>query len=131
MTGLRSMPVLSVADVRRAAEFYRDSLGFGIAGMWPGDPAEPANFAIVELGRVTIALDVRGGGAAPRQAWVAYIYVEDVDGYHRALLERGVTVERPPEDAFYGCRDMDVRDADGNLLGFGQDLNPGPKGPGL
>ncbi|MEM8791227.1 MAG: VOC family protein [Pseudomonadota bacterium] len=123
------MAVLPSSSVAASVAFFRDQLGFEVGGEWP-DPEDP-DFAILQLGAVTIAIDGHGGGVGARSGWAAYIYVSDIDAYHAQLVERGVEVERPPEDAFYGCRDMDLRDPDGNLLGFGQDLNPGPDGPGL
>ena len=129
MRGIRAMPVLAVADVGAALRFYRDKLGFTVNGAWP-DAADP-NFAIMGLGTITVALDGEAAPWEPRGGWTAYLYVDDVDAYYAALVERGVEIARVPEDMFYGCRDMDVRDPDGNLLGFGQDLSPGPEGPGL
>jgi len=123
------MPVLPVGDVARAVAFYRDRLGFAVGGVWPAE-GEPG-FAIVAFGTITVALDKTAPMASRREGWSAYLYVEDVDALHRRLVEAGVEIERAPEDAFYGCRDMDLRDPDGNLLAFGQDLQPGPEGPGL
>jgi catechol 2,3-dioxygenase-like lactoylglutathione lyase family enzyme len=46
------VPHLAVPDVARAAEYYRDVLGFEIVGFWDGedihhDPTRPAVFGIV------------------------------------------------------------------------------------
>lgn len=128
--GLRAMPVLGVADVAASAAFYRDKLGFEIGGLW-GPEDGPPGFGIVGLGRITIALDSAGGASPRPKGWSAYLYIAAVDAYCAALRERGVEIVRPPEDAFYGCRDFDIRDLDGHLLAFGQDLNPSPDGPGL
>ncbi len=128
-TGHRAMPVLAVADVAASVAFYRDKLGFSVGGMWPD--AENPGFAIVGMGTIIIALDRDPEAGAQRHGWCAYLYIDDVDAYHAELAARGVEIARMPEDAFYGCRDMDVRDPDGNLLAFGQDLQPGPEGPGL
>ncbi|MEM7237453.1 MAG: VOC family protein [Pseudomonadota bacterium] len=128
MTGLRSMAVLPSADVARAVVFYRDRLGFTVGGLWPDDGSP--DFAIVRLGDVTVGLDGHGG-SNDRTGWSVYIYLDDVDAFHEALMARDVAIQRPPEDAFYGCRDMDILDPDGNLLAFGQDLEPGARGAGL
>ncbi|MEM1277336.1 MAG: VOC family protein [Pseudomonadota bacterium] len=128
-TGIRSMAVLPCSNVAASVAFYRDQLGFRVDGQWP-DGSDP-DFAIVGFGTVTIALDGHGGGVGTRQGWVVYVYLADIDSYAAQLSANGVTIERAPEDAFYGCRDMDVRDPDGNLIAFGQDLMPGPMGPGL
>ncbi|MEM6668741.1 MAG: glyoxalase superfamily protein [Pseudomonadota bacterium] len=130
MTGFRSMPVLGVKDVSRSIAYYRDKLGFEVAGEW-GPEAGPLEFAIVSFGDITLALDLDEAVLPRSHGWAAYLYVDDVDRLQRALTERGVEIVRPPANAFYGCRDMDVRDLDGHLLAFGQDLNPGERGPGL
>ena len=117
----RSMPVLQVADVTRSVAFYVDKLGFVSNGTWGDGPA----FAIVQRGRVTIALDKsRGDGVPLNQYWAAYIYVEDADALHAEYAANGADIPRGPEDTFYGCRDFDIRDPDGHLLAFGHDLQP-------
>jgi len=58
---IRSSAVLQVCDVVRRAEFYRDMLGFEIAGIW----GEPPCFAIVGRDTVTIMLDQSRDGTVP------------------------------------------------------------------
>jgi len=125
----RSMPVIEVADVERSAAFYRDKLGFE-PGSFYGDP--PA-FCIVTLDTVTLALDrSREPDRNPHnQYWAAYVYVEDVDGLRDEYAEREVEIVRGPEDMPHGCRELDVRDPDGHIICFGQDLYPTEAGPGL
>lgn len=84
-------------------------------------------------GRVTIILDqTRDDGPIPlNQYWAAYIYVDDVDAYLAELKSREVEIVRGPEDMDHGCRAIDVKDLDGHVIAFGQDLTPGPVGPGL
>jgi len=123
------MPVLQVADVRASVEFYTQKLGFGSHGFWGDGP----DFYIVQRGAVTIALDRGQDGSVPlNQYWAAYVYVADADDLCAEFKAKGVEIVRGPEDTEYGCRDFDVRDHDGHLIAFGEDLNPG-KGdrPGL
>ena len=117
------MPVLQVADVERSARFYRDKLGFRSHGTWGDGP----DFAIVQRGRVTIALDrSRDPDAIPvNQHWAAYVYVEDADALCAEVRGNGVEIVRGPEDMPYGLRDFDIRDPDGHLIAFGHDLEPG------
>lgn len=126
---IRSMPVLQVADVERSEAFYCDNLGFQSHGTWGDGP----DFAIVQRGQVTIALDrSRDGAPIPtNQYWAAYIYVEDADALSTELRGKGVKIARGPENMFYGLRDFDVRDPDGHLLAFGHDLTSGNVAPGL
>ena len=119
---LRAMPVLQVKDVAKSHSFYCDKLGFRSCGTWGDGP----DFAIVGCGDVTIALD-RSQSEEPvpiNQYWAAYIYVADADALHSEFRKAGVEIVREPEDMFYGSRDFDIRDPDGHILAFGQDLNP-------
>ncbi len=122
---LETFPIFFVRDVPAAADYYRDKLGFRYDRLW----GEPPGFIIVQ--RDTAGFMLRGGqeGGKPQPnrrldpwAWDAYVYVRDADVLHAELVERGADIVRPPEDQFYGCRDFEVRDLDGYILCFGQDL---------
>ena len=63
--------------------------------------------------------------------WAAYFYVSDVDTLATEYRKRDVDILCGPEDALYGCREIDIRNPDGHIICFGQDLNEGPEGPGL
>lgn len=125
----RSMAVLEVADVEKSAAFYRDRLGFSPGPFFGSPPA----FCIVGRDTVTIALDrSRDEGRTPQnQCWAAYVYVDDVDALAGELRGRGLEIIRGPVDQPYGCREIEVKDPDGHIIGFGQDLRPSKAGPGL
>ncbi len=81
---------------------------------------------------MTLFLDQSCDGAIPKnQCWAAYIYVDAVDTRHAEFSDKRVDIARGIEEMPYGCRDFDVRDPDGHLIAFGQDIQPGPQGPGL
>ncbi|MEM7169689.1 MAG: VOC family protein [Pseudomonadota bacterium] len=126
---LRAMPVLQVADVKRSEAFYCQKLGFRSHGCWGEGP----DFAIVQRGQVTIAFDRtrQPGHSATNQYWAAYLYVSDVTALCAAFAEKGITPIRGPEDTPYGLRDIDIKDPDGHIIAFGQDLEAGKAGPGL
>lgn len=126
---IRSAAVLEVSDVVKSVGWYCDTLGFGSHGMW----GDPPCFCIVGRGLVTIFLDnSRTKRTVPlNQYWAAYVYVDDVDALYEEYRAKGVDITRELETTEYGCRDFDVRDPDGHIIGFGQVLNPGPDGPGL
>jgi predicted enzyme related to lactoylglutathione lyase len=126
---IRSAAVLTVRDVRISEAFYREKLGFPPGRFW----GEPPCFCITGRGRVTLFLDqLRQAGQIPvNQYWATYIYVEGVDAYAEEVRDRGCAILRGPEDMDHGCREFDVRDPDGHIIAFGQDLDPGDMGPGL
>jgi uncharacterized glyoxalase superfamily protein PhnB len=121
-------PMLSVRDARRAVEFYRDVLGFEHVGWWddhracyvaewtgPGDP----DFAELRAGNLVLHLHAAGdefetelnGGV------VLHVEVDDADGYHQQIQEKGSRSERP-KDQPWGWRQFFVTDPDGHRWAF-------------
>ncbi|RMF39615.1 MAG: hypothetical protein D6754_05045 [Alphaproteobacteria bacterium] len=122
------MPVLHVSDVEAGAAAFAQSFGFAPAGFWR-DEDGTARFSILRLGDVTLALQ-RAETVTPATGWAAYIYVDDVAALHELATAQGAPVTAP-QDRFYGCREIEFTDPDGNVVCFAQDLDPGPEGPGL
>src|SRR6185295_11367500 len=92
-------PFFLVADVVRAAEYYRDKLGFTIRGYFF---EEPPVFAMV--GRddqiIMLALMDAGRGGSNRDhknnALDAYLWVDDVDALHAEFQNRGADIVAAP-----------------------------------
>ena len=110
---------LEVKDIKASEAFYREKLGFR-PGLFFG---EPPTFCLMSRDNVALYLDlVRTPRPAPiNQYWAVYFYVDDVDAVAAEFKSRGVTLDREVEDQPYGCRDFDVRDPDGHIIGIGQD----------
>jgi catechol 2,3-dioxygenase-like lactoylglutathione lyase family enzyme len=104
---VRIIPVLPVADVEQAAEFFREKLGFDIR-----QSASKWGWAIVSRNGAEIVL-------APKE-WPAgcEIRVEDVDRMFDELLGRGAEFESGPTNQEYGARDFAVRGPDGYQIAF-------------
>ncbi|MBI1385212.1 MAG: hypothetical protein GC150_09900 [Rhizobiales bacterium] len=129
---IRAMTVLQVASLEASIAFYGEKLGFVSHGIWSERADAPGDFAIVQRGPVTLALDRSRAGPVPvNQWWAAYVYVADADALYRELKNDGVIIHREIGDMPYGMRDFDVRDPDGHIIAFGSDLSPTPPGPGL
>ena len=122
----RAMTVLQVGDLDRSLAFY-GRLGFATTGIW----GEPPGVAIVQRGAVSIMLQLADEVNTAGGRWSIYVYVDDVDTLNAELAAEGIEISGPPEDKYYGCRDIGIYDPDGHSLAFGQDLDPGPAGPGL
>lgn len=130
MKTLRAMPLLQVSDVPASASFYA-RLGFGESGMWTGDDGtDDVHFGIIQRGDVTLGLQLLRGPLRVNTHWAAYIYVNDAAALHAEFASEGIETSELRQQP-YGCADFDVRDPDGHLLAFGQDLDPGEPGPGL
>jgi uncharacterized glyoxalase superfamily protein PhnB len=48
-----------------------------------------------------------------------YVYVDDVDGLHAELVERGADIIVPPTTQGYGMYEIRVRDPFGYVFGIG------------
>jgi hypothetical protein len=118
-----------VADVVRAAEYYRDKLGFQIVGYFFEDPPV---FAIVGRDDQIIMLSVmtdghRGGSNRNYKddALDAYLWVDDVDALYAEFRHNSADIVSAPLLRIYGMKELEVRDVDGYVLCFGQDIPAG------
>jgi catechol 2,3-dioxygenase-like lactoylglutathione lyase family enzyme len=123
----RVVPRVTVADVQRTIDFYTQTLGFHVCGLWPQDHP---TFLIVERDGACIAFDVARAGLTqlPESNLGFYIEVEDVRAVHECLRER-VRVEWGPEVYHYGCREFAIRDPDGYLIIFTEETDDPPTCP--
>lgn len=119
-------PILRVRDVRAAADYYRDKLGFECpeTSISDGVGAEGALYAIVRRQGVAIHLGRARRGheidpGRPPNALGAYLYVPEVEPVFEELSARGAEIVREPHTAPWGFREVIVRDLDGYHLTFG------------
>ena len=117
-------PVLLVADLERAVEFYRDRLGFECSVY-----GQPPNFGVAVRDQATIllALCADAERIVPNwkivdKTWNAYIRVNDADAIYAEVQERGATIDYTIYDAPHGFREFGVQDPDGHDIAFGQPL---------
>jgi Glyoxalase/Bleomycin resistance protein/Dioxygenase superfamily len=114
-------PQFVVPDVVKAAEHYRDILGFEILGYL----GEPPQFAMVSRDNVEIHLGQGSGGPPPSNATRrkhgldAYIWVEDVDTLAMELRKRGARIVDGPVLRSYGLRELVIEDIHGFRVAFG------------
>ena len=114
-----------VADVAKAAEHYRDKLGFKIVGYFF---EELPVFAMVGRDDRIIMLSLMGSGRGgsnrkyKNEALDAYLWTDDVDGLNAEFRRSGADIVAPPVLRIYGMKELEVRDLDGYVLCFGQDV---------
>jgi uncharacterized glyoxalase superfamily protein PhnB len=126
-----SSPYFFVSDVVKAAEYYRDVLGFSCPKVW-GDPPEfcmpRRDGFIVMLSQVgDPSLITPNGKINGRpETWDAYFWVKDAEALFEELKNRGASVvyEQCTLE-LYEMKEFAVRDLDGYVLAFGEDW---PKG---
>jgi uncharacterized glyoxalase superfamily protein PhnB len=105
------IPILRVDDAHAAAAFYA-VLGFQFESEHRFEPGLPAFVSVATADGARIFLSEHRGDARPDT--LLYVWVDDVDGAHRALRDAGADVP-PIEDNPWG-RDFEVRDPYRNRL---------------
>jgi len=126
---LCSAPYFPVADIARSVLHYESVLGFRCDYLG----GKPARFAILSRDGLSIMLrhvpaperivpNERQGGT-----WDVFFWVRDARSLFEELKTKGTqVVYEPVVQEEYGMLEFAVRDGDGYVLGFGQDLT-GPK----
>jgi uncharacterized glyoxalase superfamily protein PhnB len=115
-----AIPMLYVADVRRAAEHYQRVLGFT-----PFLEGEPPFYAEMRRGGARLALRFthrRVFDAAARAEeellWQASIGVRGVKALYLEYVAAGAAISTPLRREPWGVWDFAVEDVDGNHVGF-------------
>src|SRR5207302_6108612 len=114
-----AVPQFAVPDLIQTAEYYRDVLGFQIAGYWDGArvslvPDTPPVFAIVWRDQVQVFFNradqsvvrTRLAEGAPD----VYLRVIGIDALAEELRTRGADIIDGPEDRVYGQREVVISD---------------------
>ena len=115
ITGLNSASIF-VQDYTGTVDFYVNKLGFAVE-----ERSERAS--MLRAGDFRLLVHVDGPPAAPPDlAMHIHLWVDDVDGYHRQLVERGVAVPEAPQDRPWGLRTFHVKDPNGYEWEFTQEI---------
>ncbi|RXH58514.1 VOC family protein [Granulicella sibirica] len=110
------VPELPVADVERAQQHYRDTLGFDIAWLEPGQ-----EIGAVSCPPVAIFFRRRTPPFEPALHWV---YAEHIDATYQELISSGANIVDPLERKPWGLRQFTIEDLDGNRFYFHNDDAP-------
>jgi len=107
---------ITVSDVSKALEFYRDALG--LAFLFSPNP----QLAFLSAGDLRIMLSTPQGAGTVGANSVLYFRTSSIEDAHSAMIARGVANERAPQLAAK-MHDHElwlafVRDPDGNLVGL-------------
>lgn len=112
-------PLLTVKDVRRAADYCSKAFGFSIRGIM--DSPQGALHAELRLRDTTLMLSPESpqqnslsANSIGNTPTTLYILVEDVDSVFNKAVGAGGTVLMPVMDMFWGDRCGMVSDPDGN-----------------
>lgn len=101
---------LTVSDLARAIEFYRDLLGLPLKYAF-------RDYAGFDAGGVELGLKTWGGLELPRRGEpLVNFLVANVDESYEELSAKGVEFEKAPADTPWGGRVVTFKDPDGNIL---------------
>ena len=119
----RWVPILKVANADASCDFYCGKLGFTKIWVHQFEPNFPK---FVSLNRDGLELFLSEHANDGCRAAQIYLYVDDVDDFHRAIAARGVKAE-PPRDCEWGTREFDLQDPDGHRFRIGTLRNRTPR----
>lgn len=116
----KACPLFAAADVTKAAEWYRDKLGFRIVNLYPDH-----GYAIVARDDIEVHF-WKCSNRMIAENTSAYFRSDDIDGLRAAMAKatEGGRISAV-ENRTWGMREFYVWDPDGNLLKFGV-LAPAP-----
>ena len=116
-------PMIHVEDVAATVKWY-ESIGFTALDL--GEDDGIAVFALLAFGNGRVMFTAGGRASDARRREVdLYVETEGVDALYDSLKDRVEVVERP-HDAFYGMREVIIRDVNRFWITFGERI----AGPG-
>lgn len=118
-------PQFAVADVVKAAEYYRDFLGFEILGYW----LDPPVYVIVRRGSVEIHFGLSDDVKSPQRSnhehrkdgLDLYVRMSSIQELHDELENKSVKIIQPICAQEYGMIEFVIEDCHGFKIAFGQD----------
>jgi uncharacterized glyoxalase superfamily protein PhnB len=110
----RPVPELPVADVERAQQHYRDTLGCEIAWLYPDKEIGAVSHS--DMGPIFFRKR-----KPPFEPAVHWVFAEDLDASYQELQLSGANIVDPLEKKPWELRQFTVKDLDGNLFYFHHD----------
>lgn len=123
-TFLEIHPAFLVSDLKAAADFYCDVIGFEKKWEW-GDPLNRIGVGPLATARgqaFEIHLITEPHIGQSGNSFV-YIPVENLDALYEKCLEHEVQIDLEMTERDWGMKDFRISDPFGNRLGFGEVLD--------
>ncbi len=117
-------PLLVVADLQRAIDFYCNKLGFAE----PRVHGEPPCFAMINRNGFELMLSLAGDAESirpngPNGVWDMYICVDHIADEIEAITAAGATIESGPRDMPYQMREIEIVDPEGYRICLAEDIS--------
>lgn len=123
MTLKALVPMVYVKDVRKSADFYRNTLDFRMTGSY--EPGGKLCWAYLKSGEADLMLTLGEGPARVGGGCIYYYYTDDVLALASHLRGKGVQISEPFV-TFYGMKEICFKDPDGNEITVGQHTDEAP-----
>jgi catechol 2,3-dioxygenase-like lactoylglutathione lyase family enzyme len=112
------VPVLKVADLRRAVKFYTNVLGFSVA--WQADNDGGGENVMLQTGATGLLLSTGSHlGDKPQFTGTLYFNMIGVEEFFESI-KANVDIVWSLETMEYGQREFGIRDPDGYTLAFAE-----------
>jgi uncharacterized glyoxalase superfamily protein PhnB len=112
------VPVLKVANLQHAVDFYTTVLGLTVA--WRADNDGGGENAMLTAGVTSLLLSTGSHlGDKPQFTGTLYFNMKGVDDFFE-LIRKKVEIVWPLETMEYGQREFGIRDLDGYVLAFAE-----------
>jgi uncharacterized glyoxalase superfamily protein PhnB len=116
-----AIPVIHISDSRNAEAFYCERLGFNLVSSWrPNEVNQDPCYIVLARDGAHLHLTSFKDGVVGTWTSTVYVWVDDVDALHAEFVAKGVSTQSAPLDQSWGTREIGVRDADRNVVTFGQ-----------
>jgi uncharacterized glyoxalase superfamily protein PhnB len=116
-------PMLEAVDLQQTIKFYTELLGFKCGALYP--EGEDPCWTALYRDDVEIMFTLRNEHSViekPVMSGSLYLNVDNVDEAWEYLKDQ-TTIEYPIENFEYGMREFAIRDCNGYLLQFGQEIS--------
>jgi uncharacterized glyoxalase superfamily protein PhnB len=118
---LTIVPVLKVVELPRALEFYTNVLGFTLA--WQAKNDGDGENAMLRAGNTCVLLSTGSHlGDKPQFTGTLYFHMNGVRQFFEEIKER-VEIVWSLETMDYGQQEFGIRDRDGYVLAFAEELD--------
>ena len=115
------IPLIETGNMARALDFYCTALEFDILARWPDEGEVPGWVALGCGGARLMVREEQHLGVPSRRSGVSRVkpnfYVEGLDDFRNAVTDSGYRCSEV-RTLFYGAREFDVPDPDGNVVVF-------------
>lgn len=121
---------LMVSDVDESVEFYREILGFDLEMSVPDESGNKLQWAMMSREGTAVMLQSvesiteeypQWSGREPGGTFALFVKMTGLEEYHKQVSAK-TDILKDPYETFYGMREFQLRDPDGYVFTFAEEL---------